>query len=553
VSSRPYLGRAAPAPLTPQIYERMPSSPSIAELKTALSAPDAYPHSPERIDFEHTHISLVALVPPRVYKIKKPVSLAYLDFSTLERRWHFCEEEVRLNRRLAPDTYEGVVPIVQTDNGLHVDGDPNAGPVVEVAVRMKYLNPEQFLEARLARGDASTPEIDRVVRTLCAFYASRPSTPAVAEAGRIERLRAVTDENFVEAEGHVGRLLSRPAHEALRFYADRFYDQHAPLLHRRRARGYIVEGHGDLRLEHVHLTDDRVAIFDCVEFNEEFRHLDVANDVAFLAMDLDRKGHPDLSRRFAMQMADGLDDPDLTTLMPFYKSQRAQVRGKVHGLRAADEEVPPDERARSRARARHYYQLALRYAVAGDEPLVVVVMGRPGTGKSTQAVAVARCLGWPHLASDRIRKTHLGVPLHTRAAPDTRERLYADRTTEITYATLRTRALARARDQKGTVLDATFSRHAQREQLRTALRAADVPHVFVEVTAPDGILKKRLRERSADAATGSDARASDFEMLTERYEAPDALEDPRHVRVGTEPPPEQTTLNILKTLIRLAD
>ena len=528
-------------------------APSVSELKDALAAPAAYPHDPDRIAFEQTHISLVALVPPRVYKIKKPVSLKYLDFSTLERRRHFCEQEVRLNRRLAPDTYEGVVPIVDADDGLRVDGDPDAGPVVEVAVAMHYLDPDRFLDARLARGTASAADIDRVVHTLCAFYEARPSTPEVAEAGRIDRLRAVTEGNFAEAEGHVGHLLSRPAHEALRFYADRFYDQHAPRLHRRRAGGCIVEGHGDLRLEHVHLTDDRVAIFDCVEFNDEFRHLDVANDVAFLAMDLDRKGHPALARRFVDRMSEGLDDPGLHAVIPFYKSQRAQVRGKVHGLRAAEEEISAAERDRSRAQARHYYQLALRYAVAGAEPLVVVVMGRPGTGKSTQAEAVARALGSPHLASDRIRKTHIGVPLRERPDAATRKRLYADRTTEATYATLRTRALERARRQRSTVLDATYSRRGHRDTLRTTLRAADVPYAFVEVTAGDAALKKRLRERSAGDAAASDARATDFEMLADRYEAPDALEDPRHVRVGTEGAPEQTTLDILKTLIRLAD
>jgi aminoglycoside phosphotransferase family enzyme/predicted kinase len=533
----------------------MPPSPSIAELKEALSTPDAYPHDPERIEFKQTHISLIALAPPRVYKIKKPVSLAYLDFSTLERRRHYCEEEVRLNQRLAPNTYEDVVPLVQTGEGLRVEGDPDSsrGEVVEVAVKMRYLEPSQFLDARLARGSASETDIDRLVRTLCEFYQSRPSSPEVAEAGRIGRLRAVTEENFMEAEGHVGALLSHPAHEALQFYADRFYDQFAALLHQRRAGGFIVEGHGDLRLEHVHVTDERVAIFDCIEFNEEFRYLDVANDVAFLAMDLDVHGHPRLSRRFVDRMAQGLGDPDLHRLLPFYKSQRAQVRGKVGGLRAAADEVPSRERARSRAEARHHYQWALRYAVAGNEPLVVIVMGRPGTGKSTQAAAVAETLGWPHLASDRIRKSHAGVPLVGRADAETRERLYTDAMTEATYATLRTRARQRARRHRGTVLDATFSRVAQREQLRTALRAADVPYVFVELTAEDDTLKRRLRRRSVQDATASDARASDFEMLTERYEAPNALEDPRHVRIGTEGAPEQTTLRILKTLIRLAD
>ncbi len=529
------------------------SAPSIPTLKDALSTPDAYPHAPQEITFKQTHISLVALAPPWVYKIKKPVSLAFLDFSTRERRRHYAEQEVRLNRRLAPDTYVDVVPIVQTDAGLRVEGDPEAGRVVEVAVKMRYLEPSQFLDARLARGEAGAAEIDRVVETLCAFYASRPSRPEVAEAGRIDRLRAVTEENFEEAEGQVGTLLSRPAHEALQFYARRFYDQHAALLHRRRAHGHIVEGHGDLRLEHVHLTDERVAIFDCIEFNDEFRWLDVANDIAFLAMDLDHHGRPDLSRRFVSRMAAGLDDPDLPRLLHFYKSQRAQVRGKVGGLRAAGEAVSPREQSHSRATAQHHYQWAVRYAVAGSAPLVIVVMGRPGTGKSTQAEAVARALGWPHLASDRIRKMHAGAALHGRASARTRQRLYTDAMTEATYATLRTRARRAARQHHGTVLDATFSRRAQRDRLRTALRTADVPYVFVELTAGDEALKKRLRERSAADATASDARAADFDMLTERYEAPDALEDPRHVTVSTEAAPEDTTLALLKALIRLRD
>jgi aminoglycoside phosphotransferase family enzyme/predicted kinase len=529
----------------------MSDSPSLKTLQDALSTPSAYPYDPERIRFEQTHISLVALAPPWVYKIKKPVSLAFLDFSTLERRRHFCEQEVRLNQRLAPNTYEGVVPIVQTDGGLRVDADPDAGDIVEVAVKMRYLEPNQFLDARLVHGEASAADIDRVVQTLCEFYQSRSPRPDIAEAGRIDRLRAVTEENFEEAEAQVGRLLSQSAHDALQFYADRFYDVNASLLHQRRAEGFFVEGHGDLRLEHVHLTDERVVIFDCIEFNEEFRHLDVANDVAFLAMDLDFHGHPDLSKRFVTRMAHGLGDSDLSTLINFYKSQRAQVRGKVGGLQAADEEVPLRERARSQARARHHYQWALRYAVAGSSPLVVAVMGRPGTGKSTQAEALARALGWPHLASDQIRKTRADVPLHGRADADARERLYTDRMTNTTYATLRKRALRQARRHRGAVLDATFSDPAQRDQFRAALRAADVPYVFVELTAEDDVLKRRLRKRSSGAATASDARAEDFEPLNARYQAPDALEDPRHLQIGTETSPEDTTLEILKSLIRV--
>jgi aminoglycoside phosphotransferase family enzyme/predicted kinase len=527
-------------------------SPSVQSLRDALTDPAAYPHDPEHVEIEETHISLVALAPPWVYKVKKPVSLGFLDFTTLERRRHFCEEEVRLNTRLCPDTYVGVVPLVATDDGLRVDGEPAAGEVVEVAVKMRYLNPDQFLDARLDRGESPTADIDRLARTLCSFYRSRPSTPAVAAAGWMETLRVSTDENFAQTEPHIGTTLSRPVYEALRYYTDRFYDQHAALLHRRRAGGYIVDGHGDLRLEHVHVTDDRVAIYDCIEFNERFRHLDVANDVAFLCMDLDRSGYPALSDRLARRVADGLGDPDLTRLLPFYKCYRAYVRGKVDGMQAMEDAGSPERRARSRAQAHRYYQWALRYAVSGGDPLVVVVMGRSGTGKSTQAAALADALGWAHVSSDRVRKEQAGVPLHKRPDAPTREQLYTAERSDAVYATLRERAVERGAHSQGTVLDATYSGSDRRERLRTALRAAELPYAFVELTAPDDTLRSRLAARDHTSDTVSDARLDDFDTLMARYEAPDALEDPRHRRIDTDRSEDETTRAILKALIRLA-
>lgn len=532
----------------------MPAS-SVQTLRDALSDPAAYPYDPDRIEIEQTHISLVALAPPWVYKIKKPVDLGFLDFTTLERRRHFCEEEVRLNARLCPNTYEGVVPIVATDDGLRVEGTPADGEVVEVAVKMRYLDHEQCLDARLERGVSPQHDIDRVARRLCSFYEERSSTPEVAAAGWIERLRAITDENFEQTTDQVGTLLRQPVFNALRYYVDRFYDRHAALLHERRAGGHIVEGHGDLRLEHVHLTEERVAIFDCIEFNDEFRRLDVADDVAFLAMELDHYGHPALARRFVNRMVEGLDDPALRRLLPFYKCKRAYIRGKVEGMQALDSTMPAAEREESRAQAQEHYQWALRYAVAGAAPLVVVVMGRPGTGKSTQAAALADALGWAHVASDRVRKEQAGVPLHERPDEATRADLYSDDHTAQTYATLHRRARERGAAHQGTVLDATYSGRHHRDRLRETLRAAGVSYAFVELTASDETLRTRLAARDGDgAAPVSDARLEDFDVLTSRYEAPDALEDARHVRVHTDDRSEDaTTEAILRTLIRLAD
>lgn len=524
---------------------------TIQDLQGALSDPGAYPHDVDEIEFRHTHISLVALAGAWVYKVKKPVELGFLDFSTLEQRRHFCEEEVRLNRRLCEPIYRGVVPLVDQNGTLVIDGDPSSGSVVEYAVKMKRLDPEAFLDAQVRAGRTSAGDIDRVADRLCSFYEERASSPEIAEAGWVDRLRVSTNENFEQTKSQIGESISRPAYDALRYYTNRFYDQNEALLHRRRAGGFIVDGHGDLRLEHVHLTDERVCIYDCIEFNERFRRLDVANDVAFLAMDLDFHGRPDLGRRLVDRVSQQLGDPHVTDLIDFYKSYRAYVRGKVEGMRFAEEEVPAVERGQSRTSALRHYQWALRYAVNGTEPLVVVVMGRAGTGKSTQAQAIAKSLGWAHLSSDRVRKALADVSLHERADAATRERLYTSEMSDATYQTLQTRALQRARNHQGTVLDATYSHRKKREQLRTTLRDASVSRAFVELTAPDNALRERLAQRTQAAPTASDARAEDFEMLNERYDAPDALEDPRHVRIDTKGSPNDTTLDILKTLIRL--
>jgi hypothetical protein len=518
------------------------------DLLAALQSPEVYPYAPERIDLVQTHISIVALAPPYVYKVKKPVDFDFLDFSTLAERRHFCQREVELNRRLCAPIYEGVVPISQTDAGLRLEDDSN---VVEYAVKMKYLEHEHFLNQKSQRDQLTRADLDRVVDALTAFYAERDPTPEIAAAGRTARIKENTDENFEQTADHVGTLLSRPAFEAIRYATDRFYDQHALLLNRRRAHGHIVDAHGDLRLEHIHLTPEHACIYDCIEFNERFRHIDVANDIAFLAMDLDVHGHPDLARYVVRRMTDALDDPELPRLVDFYKNYRAFVRGKVKGLQSTEPEIPADERAESQRRARRFYQWALRYSVSGSRPLIIVVMGGVGTGKSTQANALGEALGWDVVSSDRVRKSIAGVPLYERADDATREQLYTTEMSRKTYGRLIDTAVEHGRNGRGLVLDATFSRRAYRDRLRERLAEAQIPHVFVELTADPGTLKQRLAAREGASDVVSDARLPDFEMLMARYEAPDALEDPFHIHASADADPEDTTTDILKHLVRL--
>jgi hypothetical protein len=538
--------------------------PSLDALKAFLSNPAAFATlpgadaPPDDVTLRQTHISLVALAGDHVVKIKKPVDFGFLDFSTLAKRRARCHDEVRLNRRLCPAIYRGVVPL-HAEGETFVFGDPvpegeaPARAPVEWAVVMDRLPRAGFLDHRLATGDATPADIDRLADRLADFYARQDADAHVAEAGWPANVRTNFDENFEQTAPFVGDLIAAPAFRALRYHTDRVFDQEAARLHRRRASGRIVDGHGDLRLEHVHLTGEGVCIYDCIEFNERFRHLDVASDVAFLAMELDVAGHAGLARRFLRRMADLLHDDGLLALADFYRSYRAFVRGKVHALRAGEDEVEADDRTASRDEAQTLFRWALRYAVAGAAPLVVVVMGRPGTGKSTQAEAVADALGFAVVSSDRVRKQRAGVPLTERPDAATRERLYDRSMSDAVYGHLRATALERAEAGDGTVLDATYSRRARRDALRTALADAGVPYAVVELTADAATLRDRLAARTDDALV-SDARAEDFSMLDARYEPPDALEDARHVRVPTTADdPEATTEAVLRALVRLAD
>ena len=522
---------------------------STKDLFELLQDPAAYPYAPESIDVIQTHISVVALAPPYVYKVKKSLDLGFLDFTTLARRRHFCEQEVQLNQRLCSSIYEGVVPITQSSDGsFQLEG---RGEPIEYAVKMRKLSDEGHLDWKLEHGELTTDDLDRVIDRLAQFYDERSSSPEIADAGRIDHIRVNTDENFEQAEPQVGTLLTAPAYEALQYATDRFYDQHALVFQKRRANGHIVNAHGDLRLEHVHLTPERVCIYDCIEFTERFRHIDVASDIGFLAMELDANGAPDYARYVVREMADALDDPDLPLLADFYKSYRAFVRGKVDGMLYLEEDLADDEKKTCRSRSQHLYQWALRYHVAGSKPMVVVVMGRPGTGKSTQAQALHDALGWKVVSSDKTRKELAGVPLHERPDPETRNELYTSAMSARTYEALLDQAAERAEDGQGTIIDATFSRQSQRDQLRERLGELGVAHTFIELTAPDEELKRRLAARDAQNDVISDARSEDFEALTARYEAPSALEDARHVQVSATTDPDETTLSALKALIRL--
>jgi hypothetical protein len=508
----------------------------------------SYPHRPQRACLVQTHASYIIIAPPFVYKVKKPVNFGFLDFSTLEKRRYFCEREIKLNRRLCPDVYLDVIPISLKEGRLAFGAGDE---VVEYAVKMRELSDRDFLHRRMERGEVGPEDLNRVAATLKAFYDAQTPTEEIEEWGQVERLKISTDENFRQTEACVGRTISRPAFEAIRFYTDEFYVHNAALFASRIQEKWIRDCHGDLHLEHIHLSPTAIHIYDCIEFNDRLRYVDVANDVAFLAMDLDFNHRPDLSRHFVAQMTKMLNDSQMPRLMDFYKCYRAYVRGKVESIHSSEPEEIEFVREKSRERARRYFRLALQYAVVGSEPMALVVMGRIGSGKSTLASGLADELGWEVFSSDRTRKELAGVPLHERSDADARASLYSKQMTEKTYETLFQNAVHCVKQGRSLILDATFSRRLYRDRLRERFERLGIPYDFVEAQASDEVVKERLAGRDRKPDEVSDARLEDFEALSRSYEPPTELSAHQLLAVGTGSPTESTVINVLKGLVSL--
>lgn len=330
----------------------------ISFLREALLKPDLYPDHPRSVNLIETHISLVFLTGNYVYKVKKPVDFGFLDFTTLEKRKFFCEQEVRLNRRLSPTIYLGVVPITGEGDRIILDG---GGKLLEYAVKMKQI-PEKFLMDKLLDRNQVTPKmVEAISEKLAKFYFSAETNDLIKSFAQPERVKQDTDENFQQTQKYIGTTISGKVYEKVRSRTDDFYVKKMTLFYERIAADRIRDCHGDLRLEHI-FWGDEISIFDCIEFNERFRYTDWAADIGFLAMDLDYHGRQDLSAHLIQVFVDKSGDPGLMEILDFYKCYRAYVRGKVESFRLDDLHIPEAEKKEAFKRAEKYFDLAHHYA-----------------------------------------------------------------------------------------------------------------------------------------------------------------------------------------------
>jgi uncharacterized protein len=507
----------------------------------ALEDPGFYPHRPSHVQHVQTHISHVFLAGAYVYKLKKAVRFAFLDFSTRELRRHFCDEEVRLNRRLSPAVYLDVLPVVREAGGrLRLGGE---GEAVEHVVWMRRLPADRMLVELVPRGGASPGMMAALADRLAVFHRAAPAGSDVAAHADPERLIARWNDVLAGAAPFAGVLLAPEDHEVLGDFGPAFVRTHETVLHARQQAGRIREGHGDLHAEHVCFVEARRAaegeppplppgiyIFDGIEFSRPLRCNDVAYEIAFLAMDLESLDRPDLARALVAAYVRAADDPDIPLLVPFYGCHLACVRGMVDGLASAEAEVEPPERAAAAARARRHFALAVRYAWAADGPAVIATAGLSGTGKTTLAAALAGTTGFALVGTDTLRRRRGGIAPGTSARAAYGAGLYTEDARAATYAALVAEVEAGLEAGRGVVVDGTFIRRADRDRLARAALRQRRPCVFVECQADEAVVRARLAAREQEPSV-SDARWDTYVTQRARREPFDA--DEPHLVVDT--------------------
>jgi aminoglycoside phosphotransferase family enzyme/predicted kinase len=480
-----------------------------------MQQPSFYPHAPDSVQLVQTHISYVLLAGNEVFKVKKPVCFSFLDFSTLEKRRHFCDEEVRLNSRLAPGVYRGVRSVCREDGRYRLgdEGDPSAA---EYVVHMRRLPEEQMLDRLLERQRVPPDLVDTLVSCLTDFHRKAAYGAEISAGGAPQGIRAVLQDNFSGVRTFRGSTISAHDDEAIQAFTADFLNRQRPLLERRCRENRIRDCHGDLRAEHVCWAETPL-IFDCIEFNPAFRHCDVAAEIAFLAMDFDYYERPDLAADLVDRYSLVTGDADLPALVPFYKCYRAYVRGKVESMKSAEPEVAAVDRENAAHSARRHFSLSYRYTWA-YAPSLVTVLGLSGTGKSSVATHLRERTGFRQVSSDSVRKRLAGLAAKTSAGAAYDTGLYAPEQTERTYAAMLAEAQEELRAGRGVILDATFQRRRHRDAARRLARDHDVPHLAVECRASDTEVRRRLASRAAEGATESDADWNVYLQQKAHYE-----------------------------------
>ena len=468
---------------------------------------------PPPAELVETHISVIAMIGDRAYKLLKPVAMGFLDHRRREDRLAACRRETEVNRRFAPDVYLGVLDVLD-----------ERGVAQDHLIAMRRMPASRRLSALLGGPDAA--ELVRAVaRAVAGFHRTAPTSPRIAEAGRLAVVLGLWEEGLDQLAGSAPGVVPHEDLERVRALARAYLEGRRALLDRRIADGWVRDGHGDLLADDVFCLPDGPRVLDCLAFDDRLRHGDVLGDVAFLAMDLEADGHPELGDLLIQAWLADLGEAHPPSLAHHYLAYRAHVRSKVAALRFGQGDPG------AAARARRLHALALGH-LERAQVRMVLVGGAPGTGKSTLARALGDATGWAVLRSDEIRKDLAGLPQAPADPGGFGVGLYAPGTSDRVYEQMLDRAAGHLALGEGVVLDASWSVGARRDAARRVASSCGAEVIEIRCRLAPAIASARIRARRAAGEGPSDATPEIAERL-----AASADPWPEARSIDTEPPP----------------
>lgn len=493
-----------------------------------MSQAGFYPHEVvEPIELIQTHVSYVFLTGDYAYKVKKPVNFGFLDYSTLAARSHFCHQELEMNKRGAPELYLEVLPVTQTGEKFSLGG---TGEAVEYVLKMRQFPQSALLSEMFDNGTLTESHMEELGRVVAKYHEQSQSSDRIRTFGEVAQVRQAIDENYQQTKNYIGTAQTQAQYAETKKYTDNFFTGRSQLFKSRIEKNKIRECHGDLHLRNICLWNDKILLFDCIEFNEPFRFVDVMYDVAFTVMDLQARQRPDFGNAFLNTYAEQTGDWEGLQVLPLYLSRQAYVRAKVTSFLLDDPGIPEAAKVEAATTASGYYKLAWEYTKPRKGKLILM-SGLSGAGKSTTARLLARKLDAIHLRSDAVRK-HLGkIPLSERGS----EELYSPEMTQKTYDRLLQLGVMLAHQGFTVILDAKYDRAALRANAIDLADFQQLPLQIMHCIAPIEVLRDRLSARTGDIA---DATADLLESQIANSEAFTTMEQPYVQTLDTTKPIE---------------
>lgn len=490
-------------------------------LIASLQDPSIYSHAVDSFEVIETHISWVILTGKFAYKIKKDVQYDFVDFSSLEKRQTYCERELELNRRLSPDLYLEVVQITGRETAPELNGGSSP---IEYAVKMREFPQDNLLSKKAESNALAAGTIDELAVLVGEFHDSINADPPEDHFASPDLIRNNLTENFDAIDRDLLDTDTASTLDEIQYWSEERFRQLSSRFPVRRRNGSVKNCHGDMHLRNIVRYNDRLNIFDCIEFNDSFRWIDVMDEIAFLTMDLVERGHPEHAHRFVDRYLTHSNDYEGLPLLNFYRVYRAMVRCKVSHLKAEPASVTqlPDDFFR-------YLETAGAFTRTAN-PVLMLTHGVSGTGKTTVGQSILEAIGAIRLRSDVERKRLAGVPFTRDAGESYQEGLYSEDMTRRTYETLETKAETVLQAGFPVIVDASFLRATDRDQFRSLGERLEVPFRILNVTCGEEELRKRLQRRQEDETAVSDAGV---DVLENQLELKDPLTSQERTRAIT--------------------